>query len=106
MVFLLAGGLAVWLLAAFFVLCICRAASRADENDAGRRFVRVSRSKVSASLAAAVVILPAAATSDDAQAAGCANRDVEFDAGPALMQRPCSARSNVCAPVRTPGGYA
>lgn len=85
MLFLLAGGLAVWLLLVLLVLCICRAASRADENDAGRRFVRVSRSRVSVSLAVAVVVLPAA-TTEKAQAAGCANRDLEYDAGPALMQ--------------------
>jgi uncharacterized protein YkwD len=84
MIFVLAGGLAVWLLLVFFVLCICRAASRADENEAGRRFARVSRSKSTATLAAAVVVLPAA-MSGEAHAA-CANRDLEFDAGPALMQ--------------------
>jgi uncharacterized protein YkwD len=84
MIFLLAGGLAVWLLAVLFILCVCRLASRADEHDAGRRFVRVSRSTATASVAVAVVLLPGA-MSAEADAA-CATRDVEFDAGPAEMQ--------------------
>lgn len=84
-VWLLTGGLAVWLLLAFLVLCICRAASRADENDDGRRFVRGKRSKTTASVALAVVVLPAVPTKD-ADAAACANRDVQFDTSPALMR--------------------
>jgi uncharacterized protein YkwD len=83
MIVLLAGGLAVWLLLAFFVLCVCRAAARADENEAGRRFVRVSRAKTTASLAVAVVLPTALA--DEAQAA-CANRNVQHAEAPAVME--------------------
>jgi uncharacterized protein YkwD len=80
MFLLLAGGVALWLLAAASILCICRSAAHADER---RRFVRVSRRGATASLAVAAVTLPL--TPDDASAA-CANRDVEFVANPAVMR--------------------
>jgi uncharacterized protein YkwD len=53
MMLLLAGGLALWLLAVLIVLSICRAAARADENDAGRRLVRAGRRGVSVEFEAA-----------------------------------------------------
>jgi uncharacterized protein YkwD len=84
MLVLLAGGLAFWTLAALFVLSFCRAAARADENDAGRRLIRVGRRGATASLAAAVVIVPA--LPDDATAQACANRDVQFEASPPLVR--------------------
>ena len=76
----LAGGVALWLLAAAFTLRICRSAAHADER---RRFVRVSRRGATASLAVAAVTLPLSA--DEASAA-CANRDVEFQANPAVVR--------------------
>jgi Cysteine-rich secretory protein family len=85
MMLLLAGGLALWLLAVLVILSVCRAAARADDNDAGRRIVRASRRGVSVGMAAAVVTLPSL-TTDDADARRrvpvCANRDVQFELAP------------------------
>jgi uncharacterized protein YkwD len=86
MILLLAGGLALWVLAVAIVLSVCRAAARADENDAGRRLVRAGRRGVSVGLAAAVVTIPAVADDADARRAPCANRDVEFEAAPELAR--------------------
>jgi hypothetical protein len=84
MIVLLAGGLALWLLAVLVILSICRAAARADENDAGRRIVRAGRRGVSVGMAAAVVTLPS--LTDDADARRrvpvCNNRDVQFELAP------------------------
>jgi uncharacterized protein YkwD len=82
MMLLLAGGLALWLLAVLAVLSICRAAARADENDAGRRLVHASRRGVSVGLMAAAATLPALPGDADARRAQCANRDVEFEDAP------------------------
>ena len=59
MMLLLAGGLALWLLAVLIVLSICRAAARADEREAGRRLVEAGRRGVGVGLAAAAVSLAA-----------------------------------------------
>jgi hypothetical protein len=85
MMLLLAGGLALWLLAVVAILGICRAAARADDNDAGRRIVRASRRGVSIGMAAAVVTLPAVRTgeADARRVPVCANRDVPFEVAPA-----------------------
>ena len=80
MLLFLAGGAALWLLAAAFILSICRSAAHADER---RRIVRVSRRGATASLAVAAVTLPLGA--EEASAA-CANRDVEFQANPAVVR--------------------
>ena len=78
---LFAGGLALlWALAAIFVLSLCRAAARADERP---RAPRLRRRAATASVAAAVVVLPA--VPDEASAA-CANRHLEFAANPQLMR--------------------
>jgi uncharacterized protein YkwD len=82
MMLLLAGGLALWLLAVLIVLGICRAAARADENDAGRRLVRAGRRGVSVGLAAAVVTVPGIGGEADARRAPCEDRDVEFEVAP------------------------
>lgn len=76
----LAGGVALWLLAAAFILAICRSATHADERG---RLVRVSRRGATASLAVAAVSLPLGA---DAASAACANRDVEFQVNPAVVR--------------------
>jgi hypothetical protein len=85
MLVLLAGGLALWVLAVLLILSVCRAAGRADENDAGRRIVSASRRGVSIGMAAAVVTLPAA-RGDDADAKrrvpSCANRGVPYEVAP------------------------
>jgi uncharacterized protein YkwD len=83
MMLLLAGGLTLWLLAVLIVLGVCRAAARADENDAGRRLVRAGRRGVSVGLAAAVVTVPGVSGEADARRQACANRNVEFEAAPA-----------------------
>jgi uncharacterized protein YkwD len=75
MVALLAGGMALWLLAAVFILSICRAAGRADRHAPGRRLV--------AGAAVAAVSFPLAA--DDA-AAACANRDLPYEANPVVVR--------------------
>ena len=82
MMVFLAGGLAAWLLAAVFVLSICRSASRADEQTRSRRLVRLGGRGATASLAVAFT-LPLAA--DDASAA-CANRDLPFEANPTVVR--------------------
>jgi uncharacterized protein YkwD len=84
MLVLLAGGLALWALVAIFVLSLCRAASRADERDAGRRLIRASRRGATVSLAAAVAAVPA--TPERASAQACANRDVQFEVAPPLVR--------------------
>ena len=83
MLVLLAGGLALWTLAAIFVLSICRAAARADENDSGRRLIRLRRG-ATVSLAAAAVSGPV--VPDEADARACADRHVSFEAAPAQMR--------------------
>jgi uncharacterized protein YkwD len=83
MMVFLAGGLAVWLLAVLMVLSVCRAAARADENEAGRRLVRAGRRGVGVGLVAAAAVLPTAP--GDVEAAGkaaCANRNVPFEVAP------------------------
>jgi len=74
----LAGGLALWLLAAFVILSVCRSAANADERSRGR----LARG-ATATLAVAAVTLPLA---PDEAAAACANRDVEFEADPAVVR--------------------
>jgi hypothetical protein len=83
MLVLLAGVLALWMLSAFLVLSVLRAAARADENDAGRRLARVGRRSAGVSLAAAVFVLPA--LPKDA-AAACANRSTQFDVAPTVVR--------------------
>jgi uncharacterized protein YkwD len=82
MMLLLVGGLTLWVLAVLIVLGICRAAARADENDAGRRLVRAGKRGVSVGLAAAVVTAPGVGGEADARRQACANRNVEFEAAP------------------------
>ena len=79
MLLFLAGGMALWLLAAAFILSICRAAGRADRRSRGRRLT----SGATASLAVAAVSLPLAA---DEAAAACANRDLPYEANPAVVR--------------------
>jgi Cysteine-rich secretory protein family len=86
MVLLVAGGLALWVLAVVLVLAICRAAARADDNDARHRLIRAGRRGASASLAAAVVTLPALSDEASAGQAECANRDVQFQVAPPLVR--------------------
>jgi uncharacterized protein YkwD len=82
MVGLVIGGLALWALAVFVVLGICRTAARADENDAGRRLIRAGRRGATVSLAAAAATLPAVPDEATGRQAECANRDVEYRAAP------------------------
>jgi uncharacterized protein YkwD len=74
-----AGGLALWLLAALLILSVCRAASRADQHTRSRRLT----SGASASLAVAAVAFPFAA--DEASAA-CANRDLPYESNPTVVR--------------------
>jgi uncharacterized protein YkwD len=76
MLLFLAGGAALWLLAAAFILSICRSAAHADER-------RQLRRGATASLAVAAVTLPIA---PDEASAACANRDLEFEANPAVVR--------------------
>ena len=76
MLVVLVGGVALWLLAVAFILSICRPAAHADER-------RRLRRGATASLAAAAVTLPV--VPDEASAA-CANRDLEFEANPAVVR--------------------
>ena len=78
MLLFLAGGAALWLLAAVFILSICRSAGRADQHSSSRRLA----SGAGATLAVAAVTFPLAA--DDA-AAACANRDVPYESNPAVV---------------------
>jgi hypothetical protein len=83
MILLVAGGLAAWLLAVLAILSVCRAAARADDDEAGRRLARASRRGVSIGMAAAVVSLPAQAGDADARRdPPCAHRDVPFEFAP------------------------
>jgi uncharacterized protein YkwD len=76
MLLVLAGGTALWLLAAAFILSICRSAAHADER-------RMLRRGATASLAAAAVTLP---IMPDEASAACANRDLEFGANPGAVR--------------------
>jgi uncharacterized protein YkwD len=89
MMLVLAGALTLWILAVLVILSICRAAARADENEAGRRLVRAGRRGVSVGMAAAVASL-STLPSEDAQARRapvCHNGDVPFEAAPAKARR-------------------
>jgi uncharacterized protein YkwD len=84
MIVLIAGGLAVWLLLVLAVLSICRAAARADENEAGRRIVRAGKKGVGVGLVAAAATLPITPADEEASArqARCDNRNVPFETAP------------------------
>jgi uncharacterized protein YkwD len=84
-----AGALALWLLAVLVILSICRAAARADDDDAARRIARASRRGVSVGVVAAVASLPALPADDASarRAPTCANGDVEFEAAPDKARR-------------------
>jgi uncharacterized protein YkwD len=87
MILLLAGVLAVWALAVLTVLSICRAAARADEDEAARRLARASRRGVGVGLVAAAAALPSVPADVDARRAPpCANRDVPFETAPDLAR--------------------
>jgi uncharacterized protein YkwD len=88
MMLLLAGGLALWMLAILTVLSICRAAALAEEREAGRGLVEASRRGAGVGLAAAAVSLAAHAPAAHAGPGQepCANRDVPFEAAPALVR--------------------
>ena len=84
MMLFLAGGLALWLLAVLVVLGVCRAAAKADENEAGRGLVHAGRRGVSVGLVAAAATLPVVPSNVEARkAARCANRNVPFEVAPA-----------------------
>jgi uncharacterized protein YkwD len=85
MILFVAGGLAAWLLAVLMILSVCRAAARADDDEASRRLARASRRGVSIGMAAAIVTVPGVQAGDaDARGAPeCANRDVPFETAPA-----------------------
>ena len=85
MIVIVAGGLAAWLLAVFAILGVCRAAARADDEDARYRIARASRRGVSIGMAAAVVTLPSVSPdrADARRVPACVNRDVEFEDAPA-----------------------
>jgi uncharacterized protein YkwD len=82
----MAGGLALWTLAAALVLAVCRAAARADDDEESRRLLRVGRHGATVSLAAAAVSLSALPAEATARQAPCPNRDVEFMAAPPLVR--------------------
>jgi uncharacterized protein YkwD len=69
----LAGG--VWLLLALFVLCLCRAAARADEGHSSRHVVQGAT--VGLVLATSTVALP-----PGAEAGECRGGGVEFEVAP------------------------
>jgi uncharacterized protein YkwD len=89
MIMLLAGGLALWLLAVLVILGICRAAARADDNDAGRRIVRAGKRGVSVGMAAAVATVPAVGVVEASarRAPTCTNGNVAFQDAPAKARR-------------------
>jgi uncharacterized protein YkwD len=89
MMLLLAGAVTLWILAVLAILSICRAAARADDNDAGNRIARASRRGVSVGMAAAVASLPALPTdsADARRVPTCRNGDVPFEAAPAKARR-------------------
>jgi hypothetical protein len=88
MIALLAGGAALWLAAVLVVLSICRAAARADEHEAARHLVEAGRRGVGVGLAAAAVSLAGYGSRAEARPSEepCTNRDVPYEAGPALMR--------------------
>ena len=88
MMLLMAGGLALWVLAILTVLSICRAAAQADEGEAGRRLVEASRRGAGVGLATAAVSLAAHAPPAQARPdqEPCANRDVPYEAAPPLVR--------------------
>lgn len=88
MVLVVAGGLLLWLLAVLVILSICRAAGRADENEAGRRIVRASRRSATVGVAAVVITLPMQGeTAEARRAPTCHNGAVTFEAAPAKARR-------------------
>jgi uncharacterized protein YkwD len=84
MVVFLVLGAVVWLLLVVAVLSICRAAARADENEAGRRIARAGKRGVGVGLVAAAATLPITPADDEAnaRAARCENRNVPFETAP------------------------
>jgi uncharacterized protein YkwD len=88
MIALLAAGAALWMLVVLVFLGICRASARADECEARNRIMEAGRRGVGVGLAAAAVSL--AGQSSQAEAGPrqepCANRDVPYEAAPALVR--------------------
>jgi uncharacterized protein YkwD len=84
MTMLVIGGVALWLLIVIAVLGLCRAAARADQQDAARRAARTGRRGATAGLAAvAATVTPAPG---DAQARQCADRSVPYQRAPAAVR--------------------
>lgn len=85
MLTLLMAGIALWLLIVIAVLGLCRAAARADQQEAARRVARTGRRGATVGLAAVVT---ATGLPGDAQArrAACENRSVPYQRAPALVR--------------------
>ena len=82
---LLTAGVAVWLLIVIAVLGLCRAAARADQQEAARRAARTGRRGATVGLAA---MATATGLPGDAQArqGTCENRSVPYQRAPALVR--------------------
>ena len=83
---LLTAGVALWLLIVIAILGLCRAAARADQQDAARRAARIGRRGATvglATMAATVTGLPG-----DAQArqGTCENRGLPYQRAPTLVR--------------------
>jgi uncharacterized protein YkwD len=88
MIALLAAGAVLWMLVVLVLLGICRASARSDEREARRRIVEASRRGVGVGLAAAAVSLAGQGSQAEAGPLEepCANRDVPYEAAPALVR--------------------
>jgi uncharacterized protein YkwD len=86
MLMLLLAGVALWLLIVIAVLGLCRAAARADQQEAARRAVRTGRRGATVGLAAMAATVTGLPGDAQARQGGCANRGVPYQRAPTLVR--------------------
>jgi uncharacterized protein YkwD len=86
MLMLLAAGVALWLLIVIAVLGLCRAAARADQQDAARRAARTGRRGATVGLAAMAATVTGLPGDAQARQGRCENRSVPYQRAPTLVR--------------------
>lgn len=86
MLMLLVAGVALWLLIVIAILGLCRAAARADQQEAARRVARTGRRGATVGLAAMAATVTGLPGDAQARQGACANRGVPYQRAPALVR--------------------
>jgi uncharacterized protein YkwD len=86
MLMLLTAGAALWVLIVIAVLGLCRAAGRADQQEAARRAARTGRRGATAGLAAMAVTVTGLPGDAQARQGTCENRGLPYQQAPTLVR--------------------